>query len=173
RRVDRGLAGVGAAAEEARVLLVGVGRGAETAWAQSGARLELVAVVADVFLSDRRHTLPGAVVRRHVGSCLGALVMDGGDGGTDRKGLDGRRLRADAAVERGAMDRADGLLVAHLRVAHVAVEERHGSVRGVDDLLRRADLRPGVVGVLREPLLQELLDGSEGAVADLLENVAD
>ena len=92
---------------------------------------------------------------RHAGPGLAALVVDFGDGRADREGLDGGSLRADAAIDGGAGGRARGLLVADLRVAHVALEARHGGVGSVGDLLLGADLGFRIIGVLREALQQE------------------
>jgi len=125
-----------------------------------------VAIVTEVLLTDRRHTLRLSIVGGHVGPCLAAQVVDLGDRRRHGEGLHRGRLRADAAVERSAGDRARGLLVADLRVPHVALEAGIGGVGGVDDLLERADRSLLIVRGLGEALLQQLLDRAKRVVTE-------
>jgi hypothetical protein len=74
--------------------------------------------------------------------------------------------RADAAIEGEASIRADGMLVANLRLADLEVKARHGRVLPIGDLPGGGDLRLGVVGVLGEALLQELLHRPEGVITE-------
>ena len=65
-----------------------------------------------------------------------------------------------------AVCRARGLLVADLRVPHVAREARVGGVGSIEDLFECPDRGLLIVGGLREPFLQQLLNRAEGVVAE-------
>ena len=92
--------------------------------------------------------------------------MDPGDRRRHGEGLHRSRLGTDAAVERGAGRRARGLLVADLRVPHVALEARVGGIGGVDDLLECPDRGLLIVRGLGEALLQQLLDRAKRVVTE-------
>ena len=110
------------------------------------------AVAAEMNLTRRLHRLAGAVIGRCSVQRFATRVHDGLDGLARAPSL--QRGGGDdlAAVQRGAVLNVRRLLVADLAVADVSLEARHRGVGRVGDLLLRADLSLGVIGLLREAL---------------------